>query len=330
MSQHRKVGLVGYGFHGQTIHKAIEQTPCMEMVALLEPDSSKHQFLEKSARAYVDLQEFMRHPGLDGVIIASPVNTHRHIVETAVQAGVTAIELEKPMAITYADASKIARIAREAGVKLMVGMTTHYRPEMLLAERFLREGSIGEIRTIREEMVIGISPFPMNYVAEENEGGVLLENGIHMLDHLIWFGGKVQELLGASVSKCFLGGFHEDAVMFQLLHESGIISQGHLQWMPYKEAHGFCLKLYGTRGCIEVRGLDSVRINSDGVERWYPCYDMRGTDYIDEFASRHLPGVVGQLADFLAFLNGENESKVPLDHVLSAHFWVDQIYGRRP
>lgn len=233
------------------------------------------------------------------------------------------------MAVTYADADEIARIARGAGVKLMVGMTTHYRPEMLLAKRLLREGLIGEVKTIREEMVIGINPFPMNYVAEENEGGVLLENGIHMLDHLIWFGGQVEKLLGASVNKRFLGGFHEDTVMFQLLHESGIASQGHLQWMPYKEAGGLCLKLYGTKGCIEVRGLDSVRLNVAGFEGWFPCYGMLGMNYIDHFAERHLPGAVGQLGDFLAFLKGEKEPEVSVDHVLSAHYWVDQVYGWR-
>lgn len=94
MSQPLKVGLVGYGFHGQTIHDAIERTPGMRLAAALEPDILKHESIRGGMAVYTDLQEFMRHPGLDGVIIASPVNTHKQVVEAAVRAGIAAIELE--------------------------------------------------------------------------------------------------------------------------------------------------------------------------------------------------------------------------------------------
>ncbi|MBI2054613.1 MAG: Gfo/Idh/MocA family oxidoreductase [Candidatus Sungbacteria bacterium] len=118
-----------------------------------------------------------------------------------------AVELEKPIALTYEESKEITKLAKVANIRLMIGMATHYRPEMVFASQQITAGVIGEIKTIHEETVLGINPFPLNYVAENNGGGVLLENGIHMLDHLLlWFGGPIDEMLSASVGSHFLGG----------------------------------------------------------------------------------------------------------------------------
>jgi len=240
--------------------------------------------------------------------------------------------LEKPISPNYKEAKAVVSTANRAGIKFMVGLTTHYRPEMILAERLLREGKIGDIRTIQEQIVIGLKPFPMNYVARSNGGGVLLENGIHLLDHLMWFGGPVSKLFGASIGKYFLDGHHEDVCMFQAAHENGVLSQGHLQWMPYKEAGGFRLMVYGSKGCLEVRGLDSVRVNTLGRSDFFPLYND-DSNYIDSFVARHLPGVIGQLRDFAAYVRGEKNPEVSTEHALEAHRWIDKIYrvaGKRP
>ena len=328
MDRRLNVGIAGYGFHGQSLHQAALSSKRINVVAVLELDTSKHKAISgASVVPYEKQEDFFRHSGLEAVIIASPVATHRELVTTAAKAGIP-IELEKPMAVTYTESLQAAEVADKYAVPMMVGMTTHYRPEMQEADRIIASGELGDIRTIHEEIVIGLEPEAlMGYVAEENQGGVLLENGIHLIDHLLWYGGPIKKLLSATISSRFLGGFHEDVAMLHALHEGGVESTSHLQWMPYRESNGFKMKLYGTKGYMEIRGLDGLRINRGGSVQDISCYQDTG-NYIEHFAARHLPGVTNQLNDFAGFVLDKKAPLVPLQHVLEAHKWLDRAYMR--
>lgn len=319
------IGVIGFGFHGKTIVQAVKLSKSLKTVAVLDPDQKKKEEINKFGIKYHEnIESFLGNKSVQAVVVASPVSTHLAMVKCIAEAGLP-IELEKPMAVKFEEVNEIMSIISGTKVPFMVGMTTHYRPEMIRAWNLVRSGIIGPIRTIHEEIVIGLNSFPMNYVVKENHGGVLLENGIHMIDHCLWFGGKLSKILSASVGNGFLNGFHEDTAFIHAVHSNGVVSLGHLQWMPYKEAGGFCLKLYGDKGMIEVRGLDGLRLNSDGESMYITCYEDGG-DYIDNFASRHLPGVVNQLEDFAKFVNFGKKPEVPVDDVIDAHFWLDKVW----
>ncbi|MBI2054612.1 MAG: hypothetical protein HYT39_00740 [Candidatus Sungbacteria bacterium] len=112
--------------------------------------------------------------------------------------------------------------------------------------------------------------------------------------------------------------------MIHVVHENGVVNQAHLQWMPYKDTKGFCFKVYGSLGSLEVRGLDRVIVNVGGEISTQTFYGEG--DYIDNFAVRHLPGVVAQLRDFAAYVRDGKEPQVSVAHVLEAHRWLDKAY----
>jgi len=129
-----KTGLIGYGFHGQTLHQAAQLTSDLEIVAALDPNKELHLPIQTTgARPYSVAEEFFAFPGLEAVIVASPVSTHAEMVGRAVEARL-AVSLEKPMALTHEESLALADMARRSGIPLMIGMTTHYRPEMIFRQ----------------------------------------------------------------------------------------------------------------------------------------------------------------------------------------------------
>ncbi len=320
-----RIGLVGFGFHGQSIRDGAAGVEELKITGIYDPAEKLQKEIRATGAVACRTLDELLVSGIEGVIVASPAEHHEEAVRSAVHAGIP-ILLEKPMALTYPEAKRLATAAADASVRFMVGMTTHYRPEMVFAAEMVRSGRIGQVMTIHEEIVIGMDQFPMNYVSRENGGGVWLENGVHCLDHLLWFGGPIVGLLSAAICSRFLGGFHEDMAMITAEHADGVISQAHLQWMPYKETRGFCFKVYGTNGSVEVRGLDRVILNIGGKVSVHTFYG-EGTDYISEFSARHLPGVRAQLRDFASYIRDGKEPELSVQHALEAHRLLDKAYA---
>jgi predicted dehydrogenase len=80
----------------------------------------------------------------DIVAVATPGDTHVEMVETALAQGCH-ILIDKPLAPTSADARRIARAVKKAGVRSTYAATSCYQPSALLARNLIRYGTIGTL-----------------------------------------------------------------------------------------------------------------------------------------------------------------------------------------
>lgn len=80
----------------------------------------------------------------DIVAVATPGDTHVEMVETALAQGCH-ILIDKPLAPTSADARRLARATKKAGVKSAYAATSCYQPSALLARNLIRYGTIGTV-----------------------------------------------------------------------------------------------------------------------------------------------------------------------------------------
>lgn len=317
------LGLIGYGFHGRTLHQASQLTKEANVVAVLDTNPAKMQDLNQDqTTAHSKLKQFLEHPQLEGIVIATPTKTHLEIFKAVAPLGLP-VELEKPMAQTYSEAKKIAQIAKQSGIPLMIGLTTNYRPEIIKARAWLAQGQIGELIRIEERIIFGNKEFPKHYVEKENGGGTLLENGIHALDNLLKDGGPISELYSAIVDANLINGaYWEDNVSFDVRHTNGVQSRVLLMWTEYKY-EDYVINYLGRDGCIVVKGMNSATLYSKtGPKKTYRPYS-KGL----RFDQRHLPGDIGQLNDFVRMIRGQ-PSQVPIERALEAHRWIEQIYDK--
>jgi predicted dehydrogenase len=74
---------------------------------------------------------------------------HAEMVVACAAAGVRAIHCEKPMATTWGDARRMVAACERAGAQLTINHQNRFRPPYLVARNLVREGAIGELRSVQ-------------------------------------------------------------------------------------------------------------------------------------------------------------------------------------
>lgn len=124
-------GIIGAGHHGYEHHfKPGLTVPGLKLVALCDPElGSPEAFVGMDAvnvTLYRTLNEFLAHPGLDAVVIASPDRFHTRQLDAAIVAGKHAL-VDKPAAATMADIIQLQATLDKAKSDGLVVSSCHPR-----------------------------------------------------------------------------------------------------------------------------------------------------------------------------------------------------------
>lgn len=131
----------------------------------------------------------MDDPAVDIVYVASPHSEHKRLALLAIAAGKHVL-VEKPLAMTAADACEIRDAASAAGVFVMEGMWTRYLPQTDVMLRLRDDGVLGDPRVVLADFGTRGSTDPEGRIYNPAlGGGALLDLGIYPLwfSHL-WLG----------------------------------------------------------------------------------------------------------------------------------------------
>lgn len=157
--------------------------------------SSANQFL--GSTSYLHLLQVK---DLDAVLISSPAYTHAEFMEAAVDAG-KHIYCEKPVSVDVAGCKRVERAGMKANGKLSIAIGFQIRHASAYAAmvKELQNGRIGEINNVQLFYLSSGSPFkPFENVSDDElrirnqykfnalSGGILLDQGIHMIDVCNW------------------------------------------------------------------------------------------------------------------------------------------------
>lgn len=189
-----RLGLIGTGAVTREMHlQGALASPRLVVSALVDPVTSRAEQLARSfgIRPKIAARtEDILHD-VDGVMIATPNNTHRDIAVACLRAGVPCL-IEKPLATSVTDAEAICEAAEASGKVAAVGYTTRFRDEVVLLKELLDARYFGTVRRFHyQEGTVGgwtaASGFTTDRVA--TGGGVLVTTGTHFIDRMLyWFG----------------------------------------------------------------------------------------------------------------------------------------------
>ncbi|HLN74958.1 MAG: Gfo/Idh/MocA family oxidoreductase [Methylococcaceae bacterium] len=149
------------------------------------------------SKAYLRLLE---NKDIDAVLISSPAYTHAEFLEAAVDYG-KHIYCEKPVSVDVAGCKRIERAGAKADGKqsIVIGFQIRHASAYAQMAEQIHNGAIGDIVNVQLFYLSSGSPFkPFPNVSEEElmirnqykfnalSGGILLDQGIHMLDVCNW------------------------------------------------------------------------------------------------------------------------------------------------
>jgi len=189
-----RIGIAGIGFMGMMHYLAARQAGGASVVALCSRDPKKlagdwtsiqGNFGPRGARMdltgvalYNDFESLLADPQVELVDLCVPNDAHASMAIQALRAGKHVL-VEKPIALTMADADAMVASAREAGRLLMVGHVLPFFPEFAFALEAVQSQRYGPLRAAHLRRVISKPDWSSGISDPGRSGGPAIDLHIH-------------------------------------------------------------------------------------------------------------------------------------------------------
>jgi len=273
--------------------------------------------------------DLLAHPGVDVVCICTPSGQHAEQAMAAAKAG-KHILVEKPIATNLADADAMIAACEKAGVRLGVTLQRRALPLFQDIRRAIETGDLGELTLATVTM-----PYsrPQQYYDQADwrgtwaldGGGVLMNQGIHLVDLLVWYLGDPVRVHAQA------GTFHHDIEVEDVLAATLSFAGGARATITATTSAApgapHRLELYGTRGYIQIEGEAVVHWElADPASAAVPVWPPDRTPIVgtvgEAGASADPRGIqpTGHIGIFRDFILALRENRP---------FYLDGVEGRR-
>lgn len=180
---------IGAGSWGASWAHVVRAAPEVELVGLVDLDPEALERVGAAARLprerrFRTLSEAIARIEADAVLVAVPPAAHAEVAREALEAGLHCL-VEKPLALTAAEAERVVERAEEAGRTLMVAQDKRFTRGALTVRRLLAEGALGRLGAIRVRFSRGVDVKRFHLEMAEP---LLLDMAVHHLDQLRAFG----------------------------------------------------------------------------------------------------------------------------------------------
>jgi len=249
--------------HVWGILKLIASEPDAELVAIADT----HPELIQKAKATVppSVKFFSNYVAMldevkpDAVIVTTANNRHLEILRACAKRKIH-FDTEKPMAASGADAREMERLAREAGIKLMVNYVSAWPESTQEALRRIEAGEIGNIQKLIVQFghegpkEIGTSKYFSDWLYDpvKNGAGALMDFGCYGADWAMVLKGRPKRVYATSLKlkTAQHNAVEDDATVLLEYADATAILMPSWDW-PYGKGQA---EIFGTKGSFLVRG----------------------------------------------------------------------------
>ncbi len=304
-------------------------------VALLDCDAERVQKIA----GQLDITGFCREQDAwdwapDGVIVATPTHLHLEFAHRALENGIKAVLIEKPISHSMEGVDRLIASAEAQGAQLFVVTNMRFHPAIqtlkanigLVGRPLFARGHFGNyLPNMRPDV-----DYRTLYAAHRAQGGGVILDVIHEIDYMSWLFGPVTAVTASAATLSDLEIDVEDYATLMMEHDSGVRTTLTMDYLQQCKRRG--CEIIGTDGTLiwESEGKSPercrVRVYEKKDDCWKTLLEQDGVDaslfyqrQIAEFAAAVEQGS-NQLADAA-------QGRRALQAALSAHQSVE--HGRR-
>lgn len=224
----RQAAIIGAGAIHTCHVEALSHVPDVALRALVDIDSDKGSRLAAGygCQFYQDYREMLLDDAVDVVHICTPHHQHKPMILAALAAG-KQVFCEKPMVMTPLDVAEIKSAAAIAQRHVGICYQNRLNPTSLAIARCIEENALGPMRAIKAVLTwsrsggyYAASPWRGRFATEG--GSLLINQAIHTLDLMQWFGHGVSRLKGVVDSTLLADEIDtEDSAMATMCFNNG-------------------------------------------------------------------------------------------------------------
>jgi predicted dehydrogenase len=221
-----RLAIVGLGYWGPNLARNLARSGELAWACDLSPENrARYAPMYPEARFTDDLDEVLADETVDAVAIATSVPTHHPLGMRVLAAG-KHLFVEKPLALSVAEARELVAVAEAADRRLMVGHLLLFHPGLRAVKQLIASGELGTLRYLYGVRVnLGVIR------ADEN---ALWSLGAHDIAVLLDLVGERPSELQARGESYVRPGV-EDVVFGYVKFPSGVVAHLHLSWLdPHK------------------------------------------------------------------------------------------------
>ena len=249
-----EIAIIGCGLIGRK--RALALSKKDRLIACCDINKSvAEQFAsEFSCEPFVRYQDLITMLKFDIVIVSVVNKFAKDIVWYTLNSRMNVLA-EKPLGRNTAEALEMVNKARKKGVIIKTGFNHRFHPAVFKAKELIDSNQIGTIFNIRARYGHGGRPgMEKEWRASKDlcGGGELLDQGVHIIDLIRWFGGEVNEVFG-NVETKFWPLEVEDNAFALLKTKNNVTASFHVSWTNWKNIFSF--EIFGTNGYLRIEGL---------------------------------------------------------------------------
>ncbi len=247
-----KVGIIGFGKMGQIRVQALESSGKATIKLVYDenelPISINYKVTE-------NIDKIINNPEINAIFICTPNYLNKPLTVQALEAG-KHVFCEKPPAFNSREVEEIISVEKKSGKILMYGFNHRHHESIRYMRKLIDSKEFGKVLWMRGRYGKSVDKFFFDTWRARKKlagGGILLDQGIHMLDLFIMLGGDFDSVQ-ADVSSCYWNLDIEDNV-FAIYKNSktGVVASLHSTMTQWR--HLFSLEVFLEKGYMVLNGL---------------------------------------------------------------------------
>jgi predicted dehydrogenase len=251
------VGIAGYGIVGKKRHECINKNQHMNLVAVCDHNYETSSKFDDGIYFYPDYNDLLDH-GIDALFVCLTNDVAAEVTIAGLNSGIH-VFCEKPPGQNPQQISEVIKTEnKHKNLKLKYGFNHRYHESVKDAFKIINSEELGKIVDLnavygKSKIITATGPnADWRSRREIAGGGILLDQGIHMVDLIRYFSGDFEEVY-SFISNNYWKYDVEDnayAIMRTADGKVAVLQSSATQWR-----HDFSLHVTLEKGSIILKGI---------------------------------------------------------------------------
>ena len=230
-----KLGIVGLGRWAKVLTTASKHSKKLEIVAghSRSVENRESFSAEFNVKTYDKIDDMLRNPELEGIIITVPNEQHYPVALKIAAAG-KHVYTEKPISNSLADGLRMEDLQKKHGIVMVVGHSARLLKGIRVIKDFIESGEIGQLSFIEtnfsNERALTLTPDTWRWYRDKAPGGPLSQLAIHQFNILHYLGGEVDSVSSIASKLSPVGAEVDDQSMTTVKFKNGALGYVGSSW----------------------------------------------------------------------------------------------------